>query len=68
MKLEVRDGCFGYAGKLILRDINFETGEKIIMTVLGPNGVGKTTMLKCIMGFLQWISGESYLDGRKIAS
>ncbi|WP_352398250.1 ABC transporter ATP-binding protein [[Clostridium] aminophilum] len=68
MKLEVRDGCFGYAGKLILRDINFEIGEKTIMTVLGPNGVGKTTMLKCIMGFLKWVSGENYLDGRKIAS
>ncbi|MBE5832942.1 MAG: ABC transporter ATP-binding protein [Butyrivibrio sp.] len=68
MKLEVRNGSFGYGDKLILKDINFEVGEKTIMTVLGPNGVGKTTMLKCIMGFLKWTKGDNYLDGRRIGS
>ncbi len=68
MKLEVVNGNFGYNNKMILKDINLEIGEDTIMTVLGPNGVGKTTMLKCIMGFLKWNSGENYLDGRKLSS
>ena len=68
MNLEVRDGCFGYGNRTILKDISFKVGEKQIMTVLGPNGVGKTTMLKCIMGFLKWTSGDNFLDGRKISS
>ncbi|MCR5784305.1 MAG: ABC transporter ATP-binding protein, partial [Eubacterium sp.] len=68
MKLEVKNGTFGYGNKTILENINFEIGDKTIMTVLGPNGVGKTTMLKCIMGFLKWTRGENYLDGKRIDS
>ncbi len=33
------------------------------MAVLGPNGVGKTTLLKCMTGMLPWESGGSYIDG-----
>jgi iron complex transport system ATP-binding protein len=68
MILEVKNGNFGYGTKTILKDINLKIGDDTIMTVLGPNGVGKTTMLKCIMGFLKWNSGDNYLDGRKLSS
>lgn len=64
MKLEVRNGNFGYEKAPILKDINFEICDNTIMTILGPNGVGKTTLLKCIMGFLKWNSGENYMDGK----
>lgn len=63
MKLEVKNGCFGYGNQEVLKDINFEIGDNTVMTILGPNGVGKTTLLKCIMGFLKWKSGECLLDG-----
>ena len=43
----------------ILRNISFCLEEQKIMTILGPNGVGKTTLLKCIMGFLPWNRGEA---------
>ena len=46
MKLEVRNGNFGYEKKPILKDINFEINNNTVMTILGPNGVGKTTLLK----------------------
>lgn len=68
MKLEVKNGNFGYENKCILKDINFEIPENTIMTILGPNGVGKTTLLKCIMGFLKWNSGENYMDGKPLSS
>ena len=62
MKLEVKNGGFGYGEKMILKDINFEVGDNMVMTILGPNGVGKTTLLKCIMGFLKWKNGECLMD------
>lgn len=64
MKLEVKNGGFGYGEHMILKDINFEIGKNTVMTILGPNGVGKTTLLKCIMGFLKWRTGECLLDGK----
>lgn len=63
---EVQNGSFGYSSQLILNDISFlvEGGE--VMSVLGSNGVGKTTLLKCMMGFLQWNKGETLIDGQSI--
>lgn len=66
MIFQVRNGCFGYRQKNILNDISFEVTDGNVLSVLGPNGVGKTTMLKCMMGLLPWKSGASYLDGEDI--
>lgn len=68
MKLSVKNGNFGYEKNPILKDINFEIQDNSIMTILGPNGVGKTTLLKCIMGFLKWNSGENYVDDKPLSS
>ena len=51
---------------MILNDINFTVRDGEVMSVLGPNGVGKTTLLKCMMGLLKWNKGESLLDGKNI--
>ena len=59
MILEVKNGSFSYRQREILRNISFCLEEQKIMTILGPNGVGKTTLLKCIMGFLSWNRGEA---------
>lgn len=67
MMLEVKEGSFGYSrNKLILNHINLQLSSGQVLAVLGPNGVGKTTMLKCIMNIQPWISGESLLDGKPI--
>lgn len=68
MNLEVKNGGFGYGEHLIWKDINFEIGNQTVMTILGPNGVGKTTLLKCIMGFLKWKTGECLLDGKVMST
>ena len=59
MILEVKNGSFSYGQREILRNISFCLEEQKIMTILGPNGVVKTTLLKCIMGFLPWNRGEA---------
>ena len=64
MILEVKHGYFGYTkDNDILRDISFVLGEQEIMTILGPNGIGKTTMLKCMTGILQWTQGQTLING-----
>lgn len=55
-----------YGGSHILRDIDFEVAPGKVTAVLGRNGVGKTTLLKCLMGLLPVASGSITLGGRDI--
>ncbi|TMG83149.1 MAG: urea ABC transporter ATP-binding subunit UrtE [Betaproteobacteria bacterium] len=57
-----------YGGSHILRDVAFEVAPNACTTLLGRNGVGKTTLLKCLMGLLPIRSGEVALDGKSIAA
>ena len=64
MKLQVKNGCFGYKDHEVLKNVSFEVEGNEVLAILGPNGVGKTTLLKCMMGLLHWGGGESILDGK----
>ncbi len=67
MILEVQKVCFAYAGQqTILKDIDLTLEEGHILAILGPNGIGKTTLLKCMVGLLPWQSGRSLLYGKDI--
>lgn len=67
MKLEVREGSFRYEnGKILFEKISFSLKEGEILTILGPNGVGKTTLLKCVTGIMPWKSGRTILDGTSL--
>ncbi len=54
----------GYKSATILHDVtlSFETGE--VVCLLGPNGVGKTTLFKTMLGFLSPKKGRVSIDGR----
>ena len=69
MQFEVRNGCFTYHNhsRKILENVNFDVKSGEILCVLGSNGVGKTTLLKCMMGLQKWNGGETLLDGKNIA-
>lgn len=67
MILKVENGCFGYPKQdEILTDINIQLDEGHILSVLGSNGIGKTTMLKCMIGLMPWSRGRSLLMGNDI--
>lgn len=69
MNLEIKNGCFGYSkDNQILKNINFKVNDGEIFTILGQNGIGKTTLLKCLNGVLKWSSGEVYIGNKKITS
>ena len=52
-----------YGGSHILRDVGFEAPVGEVTVVLGRNGVGKTTLLKSLMGVVRARSGRVRLDG-----
>ncbi|HOB47019.1 MAG TPA: urea ABC transporter ATP-binding subunit UrtE [Zoogloea sp.] len=55
-----------YGGSHILRGLSFELELGKVTTLLGRNGVGKTTLLKSLMGLVKTKSGSMHLDGRDI--
>jgi iron complex transport system ATP-binding protein len=69
MHLEINKGSYSYNPKdKILSDICFKLEQGKIMTVLGQNGIGKTTLLKCLMGLIKWQEGETLIDGKVFTS
>lgn len=64
MRLEVVNGKYSYKnGKNnVFSDINLSLPQGKILTILGSNGVGKTTLIKCILGIYQWREGETKID------
>lgn len=65
--LEVKAVNQYYGGSHILRDVSFRAPIGECSVVLGRNGVGKTTLLKCLMGILPIKSGQIVLDGKDIS-
>jgi urea transport system ATP-binding protein len=55
-----------YGGSHILRDVSLEAQAGQVTVILGRNGVGKTTLLKSLMGLVPIKSGSIELDGRAI--
>lgn len=66
MKLEARDLAYGYRGHPVGRGVSlaFDAGE--VLCLLGPNGGGKTTLFKTLLGLIPAQGGEVLLDGRPL--
>ncbi|MGQ0547996.1 MAG: ABC transporter ATP-binding protein, partial [Betaproteobacteria bacterium] len=64
--LEVRDLAFGFPGRTVGRDVSFSLGEGEVMCVLGPNGGGKTTLFRTLLGLLGKHSGSVRIENRDL--
>jgi iron complex transport system ATP-binding protein len=62
------DMSFGYDSNMILEHINLEIKEPGLLCILGPNGVGKTTIVKCINKLLKPKSGRVYVNGKDVST
>jgi zinc transport system ATP-binding protein len=64
--IEVKNVSFSYNGLPVLTNINFSVKEGEYLGIIGPNGGGKTTLLKIILGLLKPTSGEVFIFGQNI--
>ena len=56
----------GYSSQSIIKGISLEVPKSKLVTIIGPNGHGKTTLLRSISGVLRLQSGEINFEGKRI--
>ena len=66
MLLDIKDLEFHYGDRRVLHDINFSAEAGSVVSILGPNGVGKTTLLKSIVNIHKPSSGSIFVDGQDV--
>lgn len=66
MNLEVHHLDFSFGKRPILRDVSFETRSGEFLSILGPNGVGKSTLFRCMLDLLHPGGGTVTVDGRDV--
>lgn len=57
MRIEIINGSVEYDGNMVLSEINFSVSDKEKIALVGRNGSGKTSILKCISGEVPLVSG-----------
>ncbi len=64
--LEVSDLACGYGGRAVLEHVSFSVPRGRAVMLLGPNGVGKTTLFKTVLGFLPRLAGSVLVEGEEV--
>ncbi len=65
-KLEIRGLAYAYEAADAISDVSLYAAEGEFVGLIGPNGCGKSTTLKCVYGALRPREGEIFLDGREL--
>ena len=63
MSIEVKNLSFSYGDRPVLHDISFSVEKGGFLSILGPNGVGKSTLFRCMLGLLSGYTGSVSVDG-----
>ncbi|MDU5809172.1 MAG: ABC transporter ATP-binding protein [Finegoldia magna] len=69
IKLEVKNAGFYYdKNHELFKNLSFNLAQGQVLSILGTNGVGKTSLIRCICDFEKWKLGNSFMDGKDISS
>ena len=66
MTLSGRNLTIGYRDRVVGRGLDVALKQGEVLALLGPNGGGKTTLLKTLLGILKPLAGEAQIDGRSL--
>ena len=64
--LSVRDLSFDHPGRNLFAGVSFDVGPGEFMSVVGPSGTGKSTLLNCVVGILRPQGGSVTVDGTRL--
>jgi len=64
--LEAAGLAIGQGGRIVARDITLRLAAGEVLCLLGPNGGGKTTLLRTLLGLLPPLAGSARLDGAEV--
>ena len=64
MKVEAEQVEVSYGARKILKEVSINAGEREFVRIIGPNGSGSSTLLKCMYRILKPEKGCIYLDGK----
>ena len=67
MSIEIENLSFSYGERNVLKNISFRSEYGEFLSVLGPNGVGKSTLFRCMLGLLTPSNGSTRIDGTDIS-
>jgi zinc transport system ATP-binding protein len=62
--IDIRDVCFAFNGQPVLTDINLQVKKGAFLAMIGPNGGGKTTLLRLMLGLLSPHKGSVRVFGK----
>ncbi|WP_461257010.1 energy-coupling factor ABC transporter ATP-binding protein [Treponema sp. R80B11-R83G3] len=62
--IDVKSLCFSYSNGSGIKNINLSIAENDFIAIMGDNGCGKTTLLKCITGLLRPSGGDIFIRGK----
>lgn len=67
--IQINGLCAGYDGKTVLNQVDLAVYEKDFLGIIGPNGGGKTTLIKCILGLHHPLQGHIrfYKKGQEVS-
>ncbi len=66
MTTQVSGLSFSYGNRLVLNDISFSIQPSQLLSIIGPNGVGKSTLFRCILGLMKNYQGKILINNQAI--